>query len=393
MSDKETKDAIFALNNAFDTFKAEHKQQLEDAKKGINDALQVIKVDKINADISELQKAVDDLNIRHVAAQMNGAGTGVKDAEYTDAFKAHMKRGDISASMNKGTAAEGGYLAPVEWDRTITDRLTQVSPIRRLAQVQTISGAGFSKLFNMGGTTSGWVGEADARPNTNTATFSKLDYTPCEIYANPAATQQILDDAEINLEAWLAAGVQLEFAKQEGMAFLNGTAATKKPDGLLTYITGNANAAKHPFGAIEVVNSGDAAFVTSDSIIDIIYKLPSEFTGNATFIMNRNTLGTIRKLKDGQGNYLWQPSFIAGEPSTLAGYPTVEVPGMPDIAANSTPIMFGDFRQGYLIIDRIGIRVLRDPYTNKPFVSFYTTKRVGGGLLNPEPLRALKVAA
>jgi HK97 family phage major capsid protein len=146
-------------------------------------------------------------------------------------------------------------------------------------------------------------------------------------------------------------------------------------------------------GAIALVNSGAAAALTSDGIIDLIYSLPSAYAGNARFIMNRNTQGVARKLKDGQGNYLWQPSFVVGQPATLAGYPLIEVPDMPNVAANAVPIMFGDFKQGYQIIDRIGIRVLRDPYTNKPYVQFYTTKRVGGGLLNPEPLKALKISA
>ncbi len=303
-----------------------------------------------------------------------------------------MKKGDVQASLNKGADTEGGYLTPVEWDRTITTKLVLVSPKRQLATVQTISSNGFTKLFSLGGVNSGWVGETAGRPGTNTGTFASLAYNTGEIYANPAATQQILDDAEINLESWLAGEVQTEFARQEGLAFLSGD-GTNKPSGLLTYIAGGANAARHPYGAIAKVKTGAAAAINADSIIDLVYSLPAAFTGNASFIMNRKTLGAIRKLKDGQGNYLWQPSYVAGQPSTLCGFPVIEVPDMPDVAAGSLPILFGDFKQGYLIIDRIGVRVLRDPYTNKPYVSFYTTKRVGGGLLNPEPLRALSVEA
>lgn len=384
--------AIDTLNKAFADFKTEHTKQLDDIRKGLPSADQAAKVDKIGAHVDQLQKEVEDAHVKLAAGQMGAPGAGPRDQAYTDAFMAHMKKGDVQAALNKGADTEGGYLTPTEWDRTITDKLVLVSPMRQLATVQTISTNSFTKLFNLGGANSGWVGETAARPNTNTGTFASLAYGTGEIYANPAATQQILDDAEINLESWLAGEVQAEFARQEGLAFLSGD-GTNKPTGLLTYIAGNANAAKHPYGAIAKVKSGAAAAITADSVIDLVYSLPSAFTGNASFILNRKTMGLIRKLKDGQGNYLWQPSYVAGQPSTLAGFPVIEVPDMPDVAAAATPILFGDFKQGYLVLDRIGVRVLRDPYTNKPYVSFYTTKRVGGGLLNPEPLRALSIEA
>ena len=381
------------LNKAFADFKDEHSKQLDEVKKGQHEALQALKVEKINADISRLQSAVDEANIKIASAQM-GAGQGLqrRDAEYSDAFSAHFKKGDIQAALNKGAADEGGYLVPVEWDRTITDRLVLVSPMRQLAFVQPVSGGGLTKLFNMGGTASGWVGEAAPRPQSGTGTFASLGFGWGEIYANPAATQQILDDSAINLESWLAGEVETEFSKQEGLAFVSGDGANK-PFGILSYVTGGANSAKHPLGAIKAVNSGAAAAITADGLIDLIYDLPSAFTGNARFSMNRKTQGTIRKLKDGQGNYLWQPSLIAGQPATLAGFPITEVPDMPDVVANAISILFGDFKRTYTVFDRVGVRVLRDPYTAKPHVLFYTTKRVGGGVHNPEPMRALKIAA
>ena len=258
--------------------------------------------------------------------------------------------------------------------------------------MQSISTNAFSKLFNQKGVTSGWVGETAARPETATPTFGTLTYTTGEIYANPSATQQMLDDAEINIESWLANEVQQEFAYQEGIAFLTGN-GTNKPNGLLTYITGGANAAVHPYGAITTVNSGAAAALTTDGFLDLIYALPGEFTGNARFIMNRATQALARKLKDGQGNYIWQPSYVAGQPSTIAGFPVTEVAGMPDVAAAAKAVLFGDFKRGYLVIDRVGVRIIRDNLTNKPFVHYYTTKRVGGGLLDPQVLKALNISA
>jgi HK97 family phage major capsid protein len=239
---------------------------------------------------------------------------------------------------------------------------------------------------------SGWVGETAARPETSTPTIGSLSYATGELYANPAATQQMLDDSAVDLEQWIANDVELEFAYQEGIAFVSGN-GTNKPKGFLTYATGAANAAAHPWGAVLATTVASASAITTDEILTFTYALPQEYTAEARFVMNRATQAVIRKLKDGQGNYIWQPSFQLGQPSLIAGYPITEMPAMPNIAAGSIPIAFGDFRRGYQVIDRVGLRVLRDPFTNKPYVMFYTTKRVGGGLLNPDVLKVLKMAA
>lgn len=387
------KAAIEAVNKAFETFKATHADKEKELLKKFDDVVTTEKLDRVNSAVSDLQAAVDQANIKLAAMSIGAGGENApRDQEYTAAFRAHFSRGDVQAALNKGADGEGGYLAPVEWDRTITDKLVQVSPMRQIAQVQTISTSGFKKLFNNRGTGSGWVGETAARTETTTPTFSPLTFAPGEIYANPAATQQLLDDAEVNLEAWLAGEVETEFAYQEGVAFVAGN-GTNKPDGFLTYVTGAANAAKHPWGAIGLVTAAAAAAVTSDEIMDLIYSLPGEFTQNARFTMNRSVQGKVRKLKDGQNNYLWQPSFQAGQPSILAGYPLTEMAAMPNMGANGVPIAFGDFRRGYLIVDRTGVRVLRDPYSNKPYVMFYTTKRVGGGVQDPTVIKAIKMAA
>lgn len=382
------------LHKAFASFKEAHAEQIKGVEARFDDVVTRDKLEKVNAEVGNLQAALDEVNAKIATARMSGGGSSVtRDPEYTQAFALHVRKGDVQANLNKGAAAEGGYLAPTEWDRTITDRLIEVSPMRQICSVQTISTGSFSKLFNLRGTASGWVGEAAARPETNTATFGSLDYTVGEIYANPAATQQLLDDALVNLEAWLAGEVQTEFSFQENVAFVSGTGANNRPNGILTYITGGTNATAHPFGAILATNTGEAADLTADGMIDLVHALPSAFTANARFIMNRLTMAAVRKLKDGDDTYLWQPSYQAGIPATLLGYPMTEVPAMPDIAAGARPILFGDFAQAYLIVDSIGTRVLRDPYTNKPFVQFYTTKRVGGGLLNPEAVKAANVAS
>lgn len=390
----DVKSLIDGLNKDWSEFKATMAEKDKEFAKKFDDVVTTEKLERINSSVSDLQKLVDDANAKIAAMSVGAGGVGeLEDAEYTEAFRSHFSKGDVQASLNKGTDPDGGYLAPVEWDRTITDKLIEVSPMRRIASVQTISTAGFKKVYNLRGAASGWVGEQVARPETDTPTFGAQTFTPGEIYANPAATQQMLDDGEINLEQWLANEVETEFSYQEGLAFIAGNGANK-PDGFLTFATGGTNAATNPLGSIEVLTSAVAGGgVNADELLSLVYMLPSAFTQNAGWVMNRSVQGEVRKLKDGQGNYLWQPSYQAGQPAMVAGYPVTEMPGMPDIVLDSMPIAFGDFRRGYLIVDRAGVRVLRDPFTNKPYVHFYVTKRVGGGVQNPETIKILKMAA
>ncbi len=208
-------------------------------------------------------------------------------------------------------------------------------------------------------------GEEEARPETATAKLGPRSFGWGEIYANPAATQQLLDDAEIDLEAWLAGEVELEFAKQEGDAFFSGN-GVNKPFGILTYVDGGANAAKHPFGAIKVVNSGVAAGINGDSILDLVYDLPSAFTAGAKFALNRKTQGVVRKLKDAQGNYLWQPSLVAGQPSTLAGFAVQDVAAIPDVAANAIAALFAYLKHTHPAYARQGVRRRLDPLPHQP---------------------------
>lgn len=382
------------LNAAVIEMRAKNEESL---KSKADDVVLNEHVDRINADIGRIEAAIDDA-LSKIAAGAIGGQEGPKDPEYTDQFNAYFRRGvsterleTVKAAATK-TDGEGGYLAPVEWDLTLTGRLKQVSPIRQYATVQSISGAGFTKVFSDRNVGSGWVGETAARPATTTPALASLAFPLGEIYANPAASQGLIDDAEFNVETWLADEVETEFARQEGIAFLSGD-GTNKPHGILTYVAGAANAARHPWGAITAVNSGAAAALTGDGLLTLIYSLPEEYEGNARLFLNRTTAGAARKLKDGQGNYLWQPAYEAGQPATIAGVPIVHIPAMPAVGAGNIAALYGDMRETYLVVDRIGIRVLRDPYTNKPFVHFYTTKRVGGGVKNPDAIKALVIAA
>lgn len=371
------------------------------------DPLDVAKFDKISATVTDLEKALEGVNAKLAAAALEGTGLNrprtADEEEYATKFFSYFKDGQsehevkaaqrtgVRAAMTEGSNADGGYTTPVEWDRTITGRLKLISPMRQNATVQTITGPGFTKLFTDRSVGSGWVGETASRPATSTPQFTALSFGVGEIYANPAASQTLLDDSEIDIEQWLAGEVDTEFERQESIAFLSGD-GTNKPYGLLTYLTGAANAARHPWGDIKVTATGNATAFTSDPIIDMIYSLPAAYAPGAKFYSNRSSLAALRKLKDGQGNYIWQPTFVAGQPSTLAGYALVDMPDMPTVGAGNIALLFGDMARTYLIIDRMGTRVLRDPFTNKPYVSFYTTKRVGGGVQNPDAMKAMKIA-
>jgi len=390
-------DSIEALATAFEAFKTTHTAQLDEIKAGKTDVVTAEKLGKIEADLDKLQAAVESVNL---AAQLGGdrGSDKPRDPEYTAQFSAYFKGSDPSGKMTELRAAatktdgEGGYLAPVEWDRTISKKQKIISPMRQNSSVIAISGAGFKKVFSDGIVGSGWVGETAARPQTTTPGLTSLGFTIGELYANPAASQGLIDDAEIDVEAWLADEVALEFDKQEGIAFLSGD-GINKPDGVLTYVTGASNAAKHPYGAIPVLLSGAAGDVKGDALFDLQADLPTEFVGNAKFFMNRTARSSFRKLKDQAGGYLWQPSLAEGSPATLAGTPVIDMPGMPNVAAGNIAALYGDMAETYQVVDRIGVRVLRDPFSAKPFVLFYTTKRVGGGVKNPTAMRALKIGA
>jgi HK97 family phage major capsid protein len=283
---------------------------------------------------------------------------------------------------------------PPEIDIEIGRRLAVVSPIRALATVRQVSGSVLKKPFNTTGLASGWVSETAARPQTGTPQLSDMIFPTMELYAMPAATQALLDDAAVDIEAWISSEVDVAFAEQESAAFVSGD-GVNKPKGFLSY-TAVADAT-WSWGNLGYVATGAAgafkATGPTDVLVDTIYSLKATRRQNANFMMNRRTQAALRKFKDADGNYLWQPPVLAGQPASLMGFPVAEAENMPDVAADALPIAFGDFRAGYLVVDRVGIRILRDPYSAKPYVLFYTTKRVGGGVQDFEAIKLVKFAA
>jgi HK97 family phage major capsid protein len=292
--------------------------------------------------------------------------------------------------------AAGGYAVPEEIDATIDRLLTSVSPIRAIANVVKVGSAGYRKLVTSGGTASGWVSEVAGRPETDTPTFIEIAPPAGELYANPAASQAMLDDAAFDVEAWLASEIATEFARAEGAAFVAGS-GVNQPKGFLAQPASAQADGSRPFGTLQFVPSGaSGAFVSGtpqDRLIDLVQALRPPYRQGAVFVMNSATASVIRKFKTADGAFLWQPGLVTGQPDTLLGYPLVEAEDMPDIAADSLSIAFGNFKAGYLIAERSETQILRDPYTHKPFVHFYATKRVGGQVSNSEAIKLMKFTA
>ena len=289
----------------------------------------------------------------------------------------------------------GGYAVPREIDAAIDRTLASISPIRRIAQVVKVGSAGYRKLVTTGGTPSGWAAETDARPGTATPVFQEIAPPSGELYANPSASQAMLDDAAFDVEAWLADEIATEFARAEGAAFVNGS-GVNRPKGFLTNPVSATGDATRAFGTLQYLPSGaagDFAANPQERLIDLVQALRAPYRQGASFVMNAATVARLRKFKTSDGAFIWQPGLVAGQPATLLGYPVVEAEDMPDVAANALAIAFGNFRMGYLIAERSETAILRDPYSNKPFVGFYATKRVGGCVVNAEAIKLLRMSA
>lgn len=358
--------------------------------------------------IEGLQASIDELARGRVASELGGApGMKPVDPGYSTPFSEYVRRGaneellrtmnaegfraQVQASMSGDSSSAGGYLAPSEWDRKVHREQVFTSPMRRLANVVVTGVGAYSTVWHDGGWASGWVGETQARPATGTPVLSSLEFGHGEIYANVPISQRLLDDASFDVEAWIATEISSEFSTEESAAFISGD-GDKKPFGLLQYVTGGAAAARHPGGNLTIVNSGSAADIPADKIVEFAYSLPVPYRQGASWLMSSTTAAYLSKIKSTTNDYIWREGMAVGQPATLLGYPVELDENMPAFAANALALAFGNFQRGYVINDRTAVRMLRDPFTNKPFVNFYATKRVGGGVIDPMAIRLLKVA-
>ncbi|OBV09945.1 phage major capsid protein [Erythrobacter dokdonensis] len=353
-------------------------------------------IEVLRSDVTEVKSRLD--KVARAAARPAIGGASTSDATEVKGFvDGYLRRGRETElkSISGINPADGGYAVPRQIDAIIASELAEISPIRAIAQVVQTGTSGYRKLVATGGTASGWVSEASQRPETAAPGFAEIAPPSGELYANPAASQAMLDDAAFDIETWLANEIALEFARAEGTAFVRGS-GINQPEGFLSAPTGTAEDGVRAFGTMQYIGSGNATGfdMSPDSrLIDLIHSLKSSHRQGASFVMNSATLAAVRKLKTSDGAFLWQPGMVEGQPDRLLGYPVIEAEDMPDIAAGEYPIAFGNFRHGYLIAEHSATRVLRDPFTNKPFVHFYATKRVGGKVLDSNAIKLLKIEA
>ena len=393
------------IKSSFEAYKKTNDERLEELKKGNGKAGELEeKLAKIEADIQTREARISELEAKFNRPEFGGkTADDMAKAEHKKAFNEYLRKGmddglkDLQIkAMSIGTDADGGYAVPTEMSTEIYKYLEASSVMRQVCNVRAVGTEDIKQLVDIGGVNSGWVAETDQRSETNSPQLAQVTPFFGELYANPSATQKAIDDIFFDVEAWLSESIAREFAKAENLAFTTGN-GTNKPKGLLAVTMATTDDDTRAFGTFQYLKTGAASTLPAtnpgDLLIDLIMSVKPKYHSNARFMFNRTTLAEIRKLKDGQNNYLWQLGFSENSPSTILGFPYAINDDMPSIGANALCMAFGDFREAYTILDRVGIRVLRDPYTNKPYVNFYTTQRVGNMILNSEAVKFVKCEA
>lgn len=358
----------------------------------------------LTADLEEkLQKQEERLTmLDHKTALANRPALSTRtevEAPHQKAFDAYLRNGDDDAlrglelegkAMSTAVNADGGYLVDPQTSDTIKSKLDSTVSIRAISNVVAVEATGFDVLIDQNDTGAGWATETGAASETGTPTIERISIPLYELNALPKVSQRLLDDSAFDVEGWLAARIADKFVRAEAAAFVNGDGVDKST-GFLTHTT--VADASWAWGSLGYVASGSASDIGSgDALIDMVYALDTRYRPNATFVMNSKTAGALRKLKDGDGRHLWADGLAAGEPARLLGYPVLIAEDMPDIAADAFPIAFGDFGAGYTIAERPDIRVLRDPFSAKPHVLFYASKRVGGDVSDFAAIKLLRCA-
>lgn len=362
------------------------------------------KLENLEAEIMEIDdqihhhdKAINMVSDRLHSNGGHSFGTGGKteaSPEIKAALAKFYRSGDSSGfSGVRGALTEsgdGGVIVPHELASEIISIQQKFSPMRQICRVvvSKTTASKYTQPVNVGDLGGGWVGEQTARPATDTPGLEGVTFNDSECYANLPVSQWQEEDSLVG--SWIMQELAKEFSRKEGVAFLSGTGATQ-PKGILTYTTAATTDDVRAYGTIQHLLSGAAGGITADALIDLLHSLKGAYRQNAYWVMNGLTLGAIRKLKDLEGRYLWEPG-LNGKAETLLGKPILECDDMPDIAANALPVMVGDFQSAYTILDRT-MTVLRDPYTNKPFVNFYGRKRVSGALIDSCAVKILKIGA
>lgn len=422
-------ETVEAIGKAFGEYKKTNDALLQakaDGKATSDLEAKLSKMDEQFTLLHDHKARMETMETRLARIQTIGAGSDgkqeIKEAvEYRNAWMSWMRKGQQDRDLEQkllaaGKALEardaadgrevratqvitttnsaGGYAIPKEIEQTIARLTIDISPIRQISTVRQIGTTDYNEIFDIGGTGFEWVGENATRNQTNTSDLANIKPTIGTISAKPQATEESMDDLFFDVAAWLATCVAEAHAAGEGAAFVSGN-GTNKPTGFLAGPAPVATAdSSRAFGTLQYIASGQAAAMptSADVFIDMVYAIRARYRTNARWVVSKAVLAAMRKYKDTTGQYLWQPSLSAGQPQTFMGYPITEAEDMPAVAANAFPVAFGDFKEGYLIVDRVGVRVTRDEITTPGQVKFYVRKRVGGILRNTQALKVLKIA-
>jgi len=422
-------EAIDKINTAFTEYKRTNDERIEAIKSGKSTAdldAKLARLDEAMSSMSEQKTRLEQMETKLSRPGAFSGGTRAgeeskESVEHRNAFfdwvrapqdserKSRLEqtykaleakrmadgRETRAAQTTTTSGAAGGFALPEVIERTIARLSVDISPIRSIATVRTVGSTDYKELFDVNGASFEWVGETDTRNQTNTPNLVEVAPTFGMASAKPQASEESLDDLFFNVEDWLTSSAAEAMAAGEGAAFILGD-GVKKPTGILGGPAPvAANDGSRAFGTLQYIASGQAAALPTnpDVFYDLVYSLRARYRGNAQWLTNKLVLAALRKFKDAQGQYLWQPALTAGQPATFLGYGITEAEDMPGIAANSTPLAFGDFKEGYLITDRVGMRITRDEITTPGFVKFYVRKRVGGKLRNTQAIKLLKIAA
>jgi HK97 family phage major capsid protein len=355
-------------------------------------------LEALRGEMAEVKGRLDKVSRSAVRPMIGGAiggdtGPAPELKGFVDGYLRYGRENELK-SLSIGSNADGGFAVPRQIDTMISSRMVKISPIRSIANVVQTSTSGFRRLIAIGGTASGWVSETAARPDSATTKLAEIVPPMGELYANPSATQAMLNDAAFDVESWLASEISAEFARAEGAAYVSGT-GTNQPRGFLAGPTSAQNDAARAFGTLQFIATGNATGFDASpesKLIDLVFAVRASLRQGAVWVMNSTTLATVRKFKAADGSFLWQPGITEGQPNRLLGYPVIEAEDMPDIGASAFPVAFGNFNAGYLITERSATTILRDPFTNKPYVQFYATRRVGGQVLDSDAIKLLRVS-
>ncbi|WP_299674532.1 phage major capsid protein [uncultured Roseobacter sp.] len=353
--------------------------------------------DDIETKLQQTEERLTMLDRKTLTSQRSPLGGAVDaGAPHQKAFNAYLRSGDDDGlrglemdvkSLSTAVNSDGGYLVDPQTSETVKSVLNATASIRSIAAVVNVEATSYDVLVDHTDVGAGWATETGATGETDTPQIDRITISLHELSALPKASQRLLDDSAFDIETWLASRIADKFARAEAAAFINGD-GTDKPMGILSHSTVDNDV--WTWGNLGYVPTGIEGNVTADAIIDLVYALGAEYRANATFVMNSKTAGLVRKLKDNDGRFLWSDGLAAAEPARLMGYPVLIAEDMPDAATDATPIAFGDFSAGYTIAERPDLRVLRDPFSAKPHVLFYATKRVGGDVSDYAAIKLLK---